>query len=301
MNAVARVVKFEELATQSPRAEVMSEQFFKFTVSVIADGVWADLSPSAKAIYPVICSKVAGKQFDRISRTQLMKLGGVKCPHAIAKAISELTEKGLISVEKSNGKLSQYSLTSVVKPMRLNNTGTVKPMRLSHTALDKTSVVEQHTTLDIYQSINLSEAAAENLLEPTPPVADQKFTMHINWQPDHAGQELLKLSRVDLSTPENQTDFAEFLAYWIAQGTERTQAEWNKTLLRNFSSAAKAKRAAFAADATKPKATAKPLPAGMGGTKHHSYTVLTQADVTAEYLEHMAQSSDGVDLENIDF
>lgn len=219
----------------------MSEHFFKFKIGIIEDGVWAELSLPAKAIYPVICGKISGKQCDRISRSQLTQLSGIKDPHTIANAITELEQKGLIFVEKCKGKISQYRLSSVTKPHHLNessvtkphglnHTSEVKPVRSNHTTTHESSVMKPHTTLDINQSINQSIGACE------------KFAMHADWQPDDAGKKLLQFARIDLSTPENEAAFAEFLGYWSAKAEKRTQAEWNNTLLRNFSSGAQAAR-----------------------------------------------------------
>lgn len=89
-----------------------------------------------------------------------------------------------------------------------------------------------------------------------------KFKMFVGWLPNDAGQQLLKMRKVDLSLPEHSEVFADFLAYWATQDTERTEAEWNKTLLRDFSTGAKARRAGYskAVEASKKKPSVRDVP-----------------------------------------
>lgn len=77
----------------------LSLAYYQFP-EVFDSGLWAHLSPSAKALYPVIL-KFANLQ-TRIafpSREKAMKLAGLKKPHTFAKAWRELKANGLI--EKS--------------------------------------------------------------------------------------------------------------------------------------------------------------------------------------------------------
>ncbi len=160
MGQPARVVKFEDLAVHTQAFTAMDEeQYFRFTSDIIDDGTWAGLGGAAKAIYPVIVRKTTGfeKDSDKISRAQLMTLSGINNNHTVAKGIKELSEKGLISAQKTNGKMTVYRETSAKnphrlqkssdkKPVRFIDTGTAKPVIKNDTGSAKTSDKNYHTT-----------------------------------------------------------------------------------------------------------------------------------------------------------
>ena len=151
MGQPAKVVKFEDLARQVQAQTAMSdEQYFRVRSHVFVDGIWAGLSPSAKAIYPVIAWKTTGfeKDSDKISRAQLMTLSGINNNHTFAKGIKELSEKGLISAQKTNGKMTVYRETSAKNPHRLQKSSDKKPVRFIDTGTAKPvikSITLQHT------------------------------------------------------------------------------------------------------------------------------------------------------------
>ena len=279
MGQPAKVVKFEDLTSHTQAFTAMDEeQYFRFTSDIIDDGTWADLGGAAKSIYPVIVRKTTGfeKGSDKISRSQLMALSGINNNHTFAKGINELSEKGLISAEKSNGKMTVYRETSAnnphrlqkssdKKPVRFIDTGTARPVIKNSTGCDKTSDKNYHTTtyLPSLLTYTLRGWVKKSESEKSKPQTQNgKFKMFVGWQPDQAGQELLKLRRIDLTTAENAEVFADFLAHWATQDEARTQAEWNKTLLRDFSTGAKARRAGYnkAAEAPKKKPSVRDVP-----------------------------------------
>ena len=281
MEQPAKVVKFEDLAVHTQAQTAMSEeQYFRVRTHVIANGTWAGLSPSAKAIYPVIAWKTTGfeKESDKISHTQLMELSGVKRAETIGAAVKELVELGLIEVSQKKGAITNYKLgkqvrinrtteneTSTDNPLRLNRTTTDKPVRLNRSTLPKTSTDNPYTTtyLPTLLTYTLRGWVEKSEFEkPKPQSTNGKFQMFVGWLPNDAGQQLLKMRKVDLSLPEHSEVFADFLAYWATQDTERTEAEWNKTLLRDFSTGAKARRAGYSktVEASKKKPSVRDVP-----------------------------------------
>ena len=270
MGQPVKVVKFEDLAGQIQAFTAMDEeQYFRFTSDIIDDGTWADLGGAAKAIYPVIVRKTTGfeKDSDKISRAQLMTLSGINNNHTFAKGIKELSEKGLISAQKTNGKMTVYRETSAKnphrlqkssdkKPVRFIDTGTAKPVIKNDTGSAKTSDKNYHTTTYLPSLLTYTLRGwieKSEFEKPKPQNTNGKFQMFVGWLPNDAGQQLLKMRKVDLSLPEHSEVFADFLAYWATQDTERTEAEWNKTLLRDFSTGAKARRAGYSKTVEAPK------------------------------------------------
>ena len=281
MGQPAKVVKFEDLAGQVQAQTAMSdEQYFRVRSHVFVDGIWAGLSPSAKAIYPVIAWKTTGfeKDSDKISHTQLMEFSGIRRRETMGAAIKELVELGLIEVSQKKGAITTYKLGEPVRinrttenetctdeAVRFTRTSTDEAVRINRTTLPKTSTDNPYTTTYLPSLLTYtlrgwvkkSESKKSN-----PQNQNGKFKMFVGWLPNDAGQQLLKMRKVDLSLPEHSEVFADFLAYWATQDTERTEAEWNKTLLRDFSTGAKARRAGYskAVEAPKKKPSVRDVP-----------------------------------------
>jgi hypothetical protein len=84
--------------------------YFKFVTDLIDSGIWAELSPGARALYPVLL-RFSDRNFKPVfpgSQT-LLKLTGFKQKSSLRKARKELTEHGLIWIEEGTGrKNSKY-------------------------------------------------------------------------------------------------------------------------------------------------------------------------------------------------
>jgi hypothetical protein len=90
--------KRESAGSNSSTSLSKKRRLSHYQFSEIFDsGIWASLSPSAKALYPVLLkfanlkSRLAWPKMETA-----MKLSGIKKPHTFGKAIRELTEKKLI-------------------------------------------------------------------------------------------------------------------------------------------------------------------------------------------------------------
>ena len=281
MGQPAKVVKFEDLAGQIQAQTVMSdEQYFRVRSHVFVDGIWAGLSPSAKAIYPVIAWKTTGfeKDSDKISHTQLMEFSGIRRRETMGAAIKELVELGLIEVSQKKGAITNYKLGEPVRinrttenetctdeAVRFTRTSTDEAVRINRTTLPKTSTDKPYTTTYLPSLLTYTLRGWVEKSESKkskPQNQNGKFKMFVGWLPNDAGQQLLKMRKVDLSLPEHSEVFADFLAYWATQDTERTEAEWNKTLLRDFSTGAKARRAGYSktVEASKKKPSVRDVP-----------------------------------------
>ena len=281
MGQPAKVVKFEDLARQVQAQTAMSdEQYFRVRSHVFVDGIWAGLSPSAKAIYPVIAWKTTGfeKDSDKISHTQLMEFSGIRRRETMGAAIKELVELGLIEVSQKKGAITNYKLGEPVRinrttenetctdeAVRFTRTSTDEAVRINRTTLPKTCTDKPYTTTYLPSLLTYTLRGwieKSEFEKPKPQNTNGKFQMFVGWLPNDAGQQLLKMRKVDLSLPEHSEVFADFLAYWATQDTERTEAEWNKTLLRDFSTGAKARRAGYSktVEASKKKPSVRDVP-----------------------------------------
>ena len=281
MGQPAKVVKFEDLARQVQAQTAMSdEQYFRVRSHVFVDGIWAGLSPSAKAIYPVIAWKTTGfeKDSDKISYTQLMEFSGIRRRETMGAAIKELVELGLIEVSQKKGAITNYKLGEPVRinrttenetctdeAVRFTRTSTDEAVRINRTTLPKTCTDKPYTTTYLPSLLTYTLRGwveKSELKNSKPQNQNGKFKMFVGWLPNDAGQQLLKMRKVDLSLPEHSEVFADFLAYWATQDTERTEAEWNKTLLRDFSTGAKARRAGYSktVEASKKKPSVRDVP-----------------------------------------
>ena len=281
MGQPAKVVKFEDLAVHTQAQTAMSEeQYFRVRTHVIANGTWAGLSPSAKAIYPVIVWKTTGfeKDSDKISYTQLMEFSGIRRRETMGAAIKELVELGLIEVSQKKGAITNYKLGEPVRinrttenetctdeAVRFTRTSTDEAVRINRTTLPKTCTDKPYTTTYLPSLLTYTLRGWVEKSESKkskPQNQNGKFKMFVGWLPNDAGQQLLKMRKVDLSLPEHSEVFADFLAYWATQDTERTEAEWNKTLLRDFSTGAKARRAGYnkTVEAAKKKPSVRDVP-----------------------------------------
>ncbi|UOO93370.1 DnaT-like ssDNA-binding domain-containing protein [Vitreoscilla stercoraria] len=262
---------------------------FYTTLAELAEQTGLTISQIKTARDKLVALGVVQIKENRIQHVTFFKLDLEAVKIAVANAKNRSPE-----VKKSLSGSKKIAVAEVKKSLSYIE------QRLPKTTTENTYIQPAHENSPQHTAPDCEPSKSQPQTQPK--VDDQKFAMHIDWQPDHAGQQLLKFSRVDLNTADNQADFAEFLAYWMTQDVERTQAEWNKALLRNFSNGAKARRTAYA-ESNKPatqKAKSSELPPGMGGTKHHSYRILTSADVTDEYREQMARTLAAVDLDNIE-
>ena len=284
MGQPARVVKFEDLTAHTQAQHVMSEHYFKIAYGAVKSGVWAGISGAAGKVYVVIAAQTTGfdKTEDKISRTQLHELSGVKDRDTLTSALNELVESGLIETVKRRGGLSRYKLLQVKsgssrenpdqskqgsreKPVGFIPTSTEKPVGKIPTSFEKSSRENPDPTTYLPSLLTytlrgwVEKSKSEN---PKPQNQNGKFKMFVGWLPNDAGQQLLKMRKVDLSLPEHSEVFADFLAYWATQDTERTEAEWNKTLLRDFSTGAKARRAGYSktVEASKKKPSVRDVP-----------------------------------------
>ncbi len=251
MGQPAKVVKFEDLAGQVQAQTAMSdEQYFRVRSHVFVDGIWAGLSPSAKAIYPVIAWKTTGfeKDSDKISHTQLMEFSGIRRRETMGAAIKELVELGLIEVSQKKGAITNYKLGEPVRvnrttenetctdeAVRFTRTSTDEAVRFNRTTLPKTCTDEPYTTTYIHT--NIPSACEKTAWEP-PCDPKEKFTITLAWEPTATALNFLKMSGVDVESKDYEQVFADFVMYWTTRtDAMRTQAEWENTLRREFSPA----------------------------------------------------------------
>lgn len=84
--------------------------YFKFVTALIDSGIWAELSASARTLYPVLL-RFSDRNYKPVfpgSKT-LLKLTGFKQKSSIRKARQELIEKGLVFCSSGTGrKNTQY-------------------------------------------------------------------------------------------------------------------------------------------------------------------------------------------------
>lgn len=79
--------------------------YFKFVSALIDSGLWAIMSPAARALYPVLL-RFSDRHFKPVypgTRT-LLKLTGFKQKSSLRKARNELVELGLVSVTTGTGR-----------------------------------------------------------------------------------------------------------------------------------------------------------------------------------------------------
>ncbi len=79
--------------------------YFKFVTSVIRSGLWAKLSPAARALYPVLLS-FSDRHFSPVypGSNRLLELTGFKQKSSLRRARDELQEAGLILVRTGTGR-----------------------------------------------------------------------------------------------------------------------------------------------------------------------------------------------------
>jgi hypothetical protein len=78
--------------------------FFKFMHDIVDAGVWASLSNSSRALYPVLC-KFTNEQFSFVwpATTELLRLTGFKTKKPLQQARRELVNAGLIDYIPGTG------------------------------------------------------------------------------------------------------------------------------------------------------------------------------------------------------
>jgi len=81
--------------------------FFKFMHDVIDSGVWASLSSSARALYPVLC-RFTNESFKHVwpGTDELLRLTGFKTKRSLQHAKKELVNAGLIDIITGSGRTS---------------------------------------------------------------------------------------------------------------------------------------------------------------------------------------------------
>lgn len=79
--------------------------FFKFMSDIIESGIWAKLSPSAKALYPVLC-KFTDETFKPAwpGTDELLRLTGFKSKKSLQEARKELNKHGLLDTIPGTGR-----------------------------------------------------------------------------------------------------------------------------------------------------------------------------------------------------
>lgn len=80
-------------------------QYFKFVSDIIRSGLWAGLSPAARALYPVLLS-FSDRHFSPVfpGSNRLLELTGFKQKSSLRRAREELQEAGLIIVRTGSGR-----------------------------------------------------------------------------------------------------------------------------------------------------------------------------------------------------
>ncbi len=83
--------------------------YFKFVSALIDSGIWAEMSPAARALYPVLL-RFSDRNFKPVypGTQTLLKLTGFKQKSSLRKARRELVELGLISVTEGTGRKNSY-------------------------------------------------------------------------------------------------------------------------------------------------------------------------------------------------
>ena len=84
-------------------------QYIKFMSDIIDSGIWASLSSSARALYPVLL-KFSNKDFKPVwpSTETLMRLTGFKSKKSIIQAKKELSDTGLLHFVPGSGRSPSY-------------------------------------------------------------------------------------------------------------------------------------------------------------------------------------------------
>ncbi len=79
--------------------------YFKFVAALIDSGIWARMSPAARALYPVLL-RFSDRNFKPVypGATLLLKLTGFKQKSSLRTARHELVELGLISLTTGSGR-----------------------------------------------------------------------------------------------------------------------------------------------------------------------------------------------------
>lgn len=79
--------------------------YFKFVSALIDTGIWAQMSPAARALYPVLM-RFSDRNFKPVypGSTKLLKLTGFKQKSSIRKAREELVQLGLITLTRGTGR-----------------------------------------------------------------------------------------------------------------------------------------------------------------------------------------------------
>ncbi len=83
--------------------------FFKFVTGIIRNGIWAKLSPAARALYPVLLC-FSDRNFKPVypGTQTLLKLTGFKHKASLRKARKELVEQGLLTLSPGTGRENTY-------------------------------------------------------------------------------------------------------------------------------------------------------------------------------------------------
>ena len=83
--------------------------YFKFISEIIRGGLWAKLSPAARALYPVLLS-FSDRYFKPVypGTKVLLELTGFKHKTSLQKARKELVDQGLLTFSTGNGRKNSY-------------------------------------------------------------------------------------------------------------------------------------------------------------------------------------------------
>lgn len=82
-----------------------NHSFFKFMADLIESGTWANLSPAARALYPVLC-KFSDESFKTAwpGTDELLRLTGFKSKKSLQEARRDLQKAGLLDVIPGTGR-----------------------------------------------------------------------------------------------------------------------------------------------------------------------------------------------------
>jgi phage replication O-like protein O len=150
------------------------------------------LSPKAVKVFLIICRKTIGwhKETDRITKTKLLELTGIKCNKALDRAIKELQGNNLIEVEKTGErrtaafyyeiKFESQEVLLGLKPDKVDN--------LLGSAPDKDEVLLglKPDTKEI-QDLNKKDINKPPICPPLGDVCDSAFTLIKSIYPKRSG------------------------------------------------------------------------------------------------------------------
>jgi hypothetical protein len=80
-------------------------QYFKFVTKIIDAGIWAQMSPAARTLYPVLM-RFSDRDFKPVypGSAKLLELTGFKHKVTLRKARNELVDLGLIAITRGTGR-----------------------------------------------------------------------------------------------------------------------------------------------------------------------------------------------------